>query len=51
VHLISFTNPPEEVGWVEVAEIPVQRFRDVVLGLEDLGFGVRGIGTVKEVGG
>jgi len=42
--LIGFANPPEEMYWVGVAEILVQRFQDVGFGLKELCFGVRGIG-------
>ena len=49
--LISLANPPEEVDWVGIAEVPVERLQNVSLGLKDLGFGVRGIGMVEEVGG
>ncbi len=50
VVFVRFTDPAEEVNGVRVAQIPVNGLEDIALGLKDLGFRVRGVRTVEEVG-
>ena len=50
VVVVGLADTTKEVHWIGERQIPVDGFEHVSLCKQNLGLGVRGVGTVKEVG-